>query len=282
MSGIGKAIKKVWRPIEKLASKVTNITSFGLHDKWKKVRHKIIKSKIFKVVVAAVAIYFGGAALLSMMGGGTASAGIGSAWAGAQGAGSALAAGNVAGAGSALSAGFTGGAAAGASAGFAAGQAATAGTIASNAAATTAAAAGTAAVTPAVAAPSAGGMGAGALAPGGGTVVGGSGTAATTAGQAASGGLLGEAGKAALITGGINMAGSMISGKAQADAAEEEQKRRTYWGVDGEGNQTAGGGLLNPASFSAYKPIVQPPPTQSWQTSLDGLIERQKQLLGQG
>lgn len=298
MSGIGKAIKKVWRPIEKLGSKITNVATLGLHNKWKKVRHKILKSKIFKVAVAAVAIYFGGAALLSMAGGGTASAGIGSAWAGASQATTAVMAGNFSGAGSALSAGFTGGSAAGAGASFAAGQAATQATIAGNAAASTAAAGGAAVGGVTTAAPtsaalnttvntglmegvSTAGLSNGTLTAGAGNVAANTGTtlAANAASTGATTGLLGEAGKAALITGGINMAGQMIAGKAEGDAAEEDRKRRTYWGMDGDGNQASGDGpnfaLLNPNNFASndFTPKFKP-------SHLDDLIAQRKQLLG--
>ena len=297
MSGIGKAIKKVWRPIEKLGSKITNVATLGLHNKWKKVRHKILKSKIFKVAVAAVAIYFGGAALLSMAGGGTASAGIGSAWAGASQATTAVMAGNFSGAGSALSAGFTGGSAAGAGASFAAGQAATQATIAGNAAGT-AAASGAAVGGVTTAAPtsaalnttvntglmegvSTAGLSNGTLTAGAGNVAANTGTtlAANAASTGATTGLLGEAGKAALITGGINMAGQMIAGKAEGDAAEEDRKRRTYWGMDGDGNQAASDGpnfaLLNPNNVASNNFIPQQQPT-----TLDELIARQKQRVG--
>ncbi|WNO60452.1 hypothetical protein [Rheinheimera sp. MMS21-TC3] len=312
MSGIGKAFKKIWRPIEKFHTKLTNVSTLGLHKKWKKVRHKIVKSKIFKVVVAAVAIYFGGAALLSMAWGGTASAGIGSAWAGAQGATSAVMAGNFSGAASALGTGFTGGSAAGAGAGFAAGQAATQATIAGNAAAASGAAAGgaTAATTGATTtAPTsaalqqqmsaglmegvstaglsngtltagAGSATSGAMGTGGALGTGGGG-GATSGGGLLSGAWnsLGDAGKSALITSGINMAGQAIQGKAEGEAAEEERKRRTYWGMDGDGNQAAGVGpnfsLLNPNNFASndFTPKFEP-------SHLDDLIAQRKQLLG--
>lgn len=273
MSGLAKGVKKAFKS-------VTNIVK-EVGSKLNSVRKKVMKSKIFKVALVAATVYFGGAALMSVMGGGTAAAGVGSAWGGITSAGSQLAAGNISGAFSAIGSGFTGAGAAGTStaaltaagevgAGFgaqaAAGAQYTGGMIANNAA--IANTAGTIAA------------GAGA-AP---TISGNTATnlAVNETGKAASGGLLGEAGKAALITGGMNMAGSMIAGKAEADAAEEQQKRRTYWGVDGEGNQVAGGGgLLDPTNFGTYQPL-QPPQTQPWQTSLDGLINRQKQLLGQG
>ena len=278
-----KGIKKVWRPIEKLGSKITNVATLGLHNKTKKIRHKIIKSKIFKVVVAAAAIYFGGAALMSMAGGGTASAGIGSAWAGVQGAGSAVMAGNFSGAASALSAGFTGGATAGAAGTFAAGQTATAGAIASSAApaatlATTGTTAAIQSATPQLAGMTqAGTVGANALA----TPV------ATTAATAApSGGLLaslGEAGKSALITGAINTGGQMIQGYAQQKAAEEAAEDRNYFGVDGKGNATSlpsFGGLLDPARLNPLansNPVPQLQPVKT----LDDLIAHQKQQVGQ-
>lgn len=294
MSGIAKAVKKVWRPIEKLGSKIANITTLGLHKKWKKVRHKIVKSKIFKVVVAAVAIYFGGAALLSMAGGGTASAGIGSAWAGAQGAGSAAMAGNFSGAVSALGSGFTGASAAGAStaaltaagevgAGFgaqvAAGAQYTGGMIANNAAiaGTAGSIAAGAGAAPTLAANSGSNIAANAAT-----------NVATNEAGKASGGLLssawnglGEAGKAAVITSGVNMAGQALQGKAQQEASEEERKRRTYWGVDGEGNQNQqpGTGLLNIQPYQPYTPAAAPG-AGDWRTTIDDLINRTKQTGG--
>jgi hypothetical protein len=275
MSGIVKGVKKVFKKTGALVG--------AIGSKVVKTAKKIVKSKVFKFVVAAAAIYFGGAALLSMAGGGTASAGIGSAWAGAQGAGSALMAGNFSGAASALGSGFTGGAAAGATGTFAAGQAATAGTIASASApaatlATTGATTAIQSATPQLAGMTqAGTVGAGSLA----TPVA---TAATTA--APSGGLLaslGEAGKAALVTGAINTGGQMIAGHAQQKAAEEEAENRNYFGVDGKGNATAlpgFGGLLDPARLDPManaNPVPQLQPV----STLDDLIKRQKQQVGQ-
>lgn len=314
MSKIGKAVKKVWRPIEKLGSKITNVATLGLHKKWKKVRHKIIKSKAFKVVVAAAAIYFGGAALLSMAGGGTASAGLGSAWAGAQGAGSAIAAGNFSGAASALGTGFSGGAAAGAGATFGAGQAATANAIAANAAAGQAAAvagiegAVTSSSVPSVssaselAAQGASQFGTGASAvntnaltslqtgmnatnAAANSAIGSA--ASNTAANAASEGLLsgawnslGQYGKGAVITGGMQMAGSAIQGKAQQDAADEERKRRTYWGMDGEGNTAGQNNFMDFGLLGQNNDFQNTPPSTTWQTTLDDLINRQKQTVG--
>ena len=57
MSGIAKVVKKVFKPIKKLASAV-----------WKGVK-KVAKSKIFKVALIGAAIYFGGAGLSGMMNG---------------------------------------------------------------------------------------------------------------------------------------------------------------------------------------------------------------------
>ena len=296
MSGIAKAVKKVWRPIEKLGSKLTNIATFGLHNKWKKTRHKIIKSKAFRIVVAAAAIYFGGAALLSMAGGGTASAGIGSAWAGAQGAGSAVMAGNFSGAASALGTGFTGGAAAGAAGTFAGGQAMTQAAIAGNAAAA-GGAAGAAATTGAAtgAAPSSAALtntlntglleGVGSAGLSNGALTAGAANTATTAGvtagsnAAASGGLLsgawnglGEAGKAAVITSGVNMAGQMIQGHAAEKAAEEERERRTYWGVDGAGRTAQNQPNLGNLNYATSAPTGYTQPPQWQPKTLDDLI----------
>ena len=77
------------------------------------------------------------------------------------------------------------------------------------------------------------------------------------------------------------MAGSMLQGKAQQEASEEERKRRSYWGVDGEGNTAATAGemnfgLMDPVNFNSAQ--TQAPPT--WQTSIDDLINRQKNVAG--
>lgn len=279
MSGIAKSIKKVWRPIERLGSKITNVATLGLHNKTKKIRHKIIKSKLFKVVVAAAAIYFGGAALMSMAGGGTASAGIGSAWAGAQGAGSALMAGNFSGAASALGSGFTAAGATQATT-FAAGQAAAQSAISANLA--NAAASGAAATLTTNAAPTSTSL----ATPGlesmkVGAKLGLDTTAQSLVGQGvtetAKTGLLaglGDASKAALITSGVNLGGQMIQGYAQQKQAEEQAENRDYFGVNGKGDKfnIGGPGLLN---ISAGNPVPQLKPL----SSLDDLIAKQQQTV---
>lgn len=311
MSGIAKAVKKVWRPIEKLNSKLVNIGTLGLHNKTKKFRHKIIKSKVFKIVVAAAAIYFGGAALLSLANGGTAMAGIGSAWSGVTGAGSALASGNFAAAGSSLSAGFTSGSAAGAAGTFAGGKAAaTMAAAGGNAAAVGSAAAGAQASGYTGSAMkswvAAGGNSASMTPALTGAASGGAATAAdinaALTGPAAtppqSGGLLsgiwnglGDAGKAAAITSGVNIGGQMLQGHAAEKEAEEERKRRTYWGVNGEGQGDTSGnsmkGLLQLAQttpMNSFKPSNAPwnapqpqqftPQVQQPPQTLDELIKR--------
>ncbi len=84
MSKLFKGIKKVFKKI-------------------KKVTKRIVKSKLFKYVAVAAAIYFGGAGLSSMMNGGTFSAGVGSAGASLSQAGSSLMAQEFTAAGSTLS-----------------------------------------------------------------------------------------------------------------------------------------------------------------------------------
>lgn len=241
MSGLAKAVKKVWRPIEKLKSKVMNVATFGLWDKTKKIRHKIVKSKAFKVLAAAATIYFGGAGLIALTKGGTFASGVAGAWSGATTAVSSIASGNFAQAGSALKTGFlgspslasaattgvTGGAA---GAGGAGGGTATAvtGTKVASAADITAAlgASGPAAVPPA----------------------------------AAPAGLfgLGETASAALITAGTQAAGSVISGIGADKAEKEARERMTYAGIDGKGVGTGldTDGLFNPISMNNIAPTT--------------------------
>lgn len=257
MSGLVKGVKKAFKS-------VTNVVK------------KVVKSKVFKVVAVAALAYFGGAAIMSMAGGGTASAGIGSAWGGLQGAGSALMSGNVSGAFSALSTGFTGGAAAGATGTFAAGQAAAQGAIAGNAAGATAAVTGGAvqAATPAASTSfAAGGSLANSITPVANIAT----TAASTAPAASTGLLasLGEAGKAALVTGAINTGGQMIQGYAQQKQAEQQAENRDFYGVNGKGEKTAiaAPGLLNPSNIMPNNPVPQLQPLKS----LDDLIARKQQ-----
>lgn len=295
-----KGIKKVVKPIRRLKSKAMNVATLGLWDKTKKIRHKIIKSKAFRVVVGAATVYFGGAALMAMAGGGTASAGIGSAWAGVKGAGSALASGSLSGAGSALSTGFTSGAQ---MSGFAAGAANATANIGANATAAGTVAAGSmspvaggGSVIPGVSAPAstpftsglmANNAAAGGMSP---VITAGSTAGATTTGQglmSKAGGLaskawgsLGEAGKAAAITGGMNAVGSMIEGNAEQKAMEEARKRRSFWGMDGEGNTAdfGGQGLMAPAGYQPMSPGSSASPR--WKTTIDDLIQQTNQRLG--
>jgi len=306
MSGVVKGVKKVFKAVTKIPKAIGSAVN--------KVHKKLRQSKIYKIALGAAAIYFGGAALLSMAGGGTAAAGLGSAWGGLQGAGSAVMAGNFSGAVSAIGSGFTGGAAAGAGATFAAGQAAT--TAAINGATTAAAATGggitaSAAGGATTAAPTSAqltstlntglfeGVGQAGLQSGN-LVAGASnaaGAASTTLPAAAPQGLmakawgsLGEAGKASLITAGVNTAGQMIQGYSQQRAAEEAERearrRMTYFGMDGDGNTV---GLPNyaqvPVGLMTQSPGTQSPgspftPSMDWQTTMDTLIKRQRNLTG--
>jgi len=109
---VGRSIAKVIQPMLDAKNKVRDeVGRFG-------------RSKLGKIVITAVAIYFGGAALAGAMGGGAAAAtgatgwagaaqGLSGAWTGVMQAGSALAAGEVGAAGTALSTGAAGGSAAG-------------------------------------------------------------------------------------------------------------------------------------------------------------------------
>lgn len=261
MSGIVKGVKKTFKAVGKVVT--------GAVKGVVKVADKIVRSKAFKISLGAAAIYFGGAALLSMAGGGTAAAGLGSAWGGLQGAGSALMAGNFSGAASALGSGFMGTYGTAAATGTA--LAGTGGAITAN---------GVTAAAPAAQ----GGLASFGLS----TTAPSFASAATTAGAtagttaASSGGLLsglwgglGEAGKAAVITSGVNMAGQMIQGHAAEKAAEEERERRTYWGVDGAGrtaqNQPQIGGLNYASPYPNSTPGYTQPP--QWQPkTLDDLI----------
>lgn len=251
MSGLVKGVKKAFKS-------VTNVVK------------KVVKSKVFKVVAVAALAYFGGAAIMSMAGGGTASAGIGSAWGGLQGAGSALMSGNVSGAFSALSNGFTAAGATQATT-FAGGQLAAQSAITGQTAAigaTSGAYTGKAMET--------------FVANGGGAV-----QAATPAltqavvpavTETAKTGLLanlGEASKAALITSGVNLGGQMIQGYAQQKQSEEQAANRDMFGVNGKGEKTtlAAPGLLNPSNIMPNNPVPQLQPLKS----LDDLIARKQQ-----
>lgn len=264
MSGLVKGVKKAFKS-------VTNVVK------------KVVKSKVFKVVAIAALAYFGGAAITSMVGGGTASAGIGSAWGGLQGAGSALASGNIGGAFSALSSGFTAAGATQATT-FAAGQAAAQSAISANLAgaaaggASTALTANAAPTTTSLATPGLEGMKAGAklgLDVTAQSAVGQGVTAKSTGLLSGAWNSLGEAGKAAVITGGINMGGQMIQGYAQQKQAEEQAANRDMFGVNGKGEKTtlAAPGLLNPSNIMPNNPVPQLQPLKS----LDDLIARQQQ-----
>ena len=266
MSGLVKGVKKAFKS-------VTNVVK------------KVVKSKVFKVVAVAALAYFGGAAITSMIGGGTASAGIGSAWGGLQGAGSALMSGNVSGAFSALSNGFTAAGATQATT-FAGGQAAAQSAIASNAAATTAAAANSAvqATTPGLTSTTTSLTTPGLESMKVGAKLGLDTTAQSLIGQSttevAKTGLLaglGDASKAALITSGVNLGGQMIQGYAQQKQAEEQAANRDYFGVNGKGEKTnlAAPGLLNPSNIMPNNPVPQLQPLKS----LDDLIARQQQTV---
>ena len=273
MSGLAKALKKTFvgalKPVRKLASKATEVVK------------KVVKSKAFKVIAGAALIYFGGAAVMSMVGGGTASAGIGSAWGGLQGAGSALAKGQIGGAFSALGSGFTSGATAGAAGTFATGQAAAQSAISANLAGVAAGGAG--ATLQAGASPTSTSL----VTPGlesmkAGAKLGLDTTAQSLVGQTtkevAKTGLLaglGDATKAAMVTSGVNMAGQMIQGYSQQKQAEEQAANRDYFGVNGKGERsaTAMPGLLNPSNIMPGNPVPQLQPLNS----LDALIERKQQ-----
>lgn len=117
---MSKVVKKVGRAISKVVKGVTNVVK------------KVASSPIGKVVTAAAAVYFGGAALAGAVGGASAgsgvlgtvagavkgaAAGISNAWAGVTGAAGALAGGQgLSAAGSSLSGGLTGAYSAGGSA----------------------------------------------------------------------------------------------------------------------------------------------------------------------
>ncbi len=267
MSGLVKGVKKVFKAVVPIKA-VANVVK------------KFVKSKVFKVVAIAALAYFGGAAIMSMAGGGTASAGIGSAWGGLQGAGSALMSGNVGGAFSALGSGFTGGAAAGASGTFAAGQAAAQSAIAGNAAAATTVAGGAVQATTPSASTSFlnGGSLANSFTPA--ADIAAKTAAVTNTAPAASTGLLaglGDATKAAMVTSGVNMAGQMIQGYSQQKQAEEQAANRDYYGVNGKGQKTTlpGVGLLDPSNIMPQNPVPQLQPLKS----LDDLIAKQQQTV---
>ena len=245
MSGLAKAVKKVWRPIEKLKSKVMNVATLGLWEKTKKIRHKIVKSKAFKILAAAATIYFGGAGLMAMSNGGTFASGLSSAWSGATSAVSSIASGNFAQAGTALKTGFTGTTAAattGANVATSADVLASLGGNTGTVATTGSQVAGAADITAAL------GASAPAVVP----------AAAPAAAAAAPAGLfgLGELGTSALITAGTQAVGSVVAGAGQDKAEKEARDRMTFAGVNGQGVGTGLGtdGLFNPVSMNNIKP----------------------------
>ena len=258
MSGIVKGVKKVFKAVTKIPKAIGSAIN--------KVHKKLRQSKIYKIALTAAAVYFGGAALIGMAGGGGAAAGLSSAWGGLQGAGSALMAGNFSGAASALGSGFMGTYGAAAATGTA--LAGTGGAIAAG---------GVTAAAPAAQ----GGLASFGLSTAAPSVASAATTAGATAGTtaASSGGLLsgiwnglGEAGKAAVVTSGVNMAGQMLQGHAAEKAAEEERERRTYWGVDGAGRTAQNQPNLGNLNYATPAPpgYTQPP---QWQPkTLDDLI----------
>jgi len=304
MSAVGKAFKKVRNFAHKLAGTVDPVFKW-VHEKTKKIREKIESSPVFKVVAAAVLIYFGGAALISMGSGGTAAAGMSSAWGGVTGAGSAIASGNFAAAGSSIAGGWTGAAAGATAAGAtaatsAATSAATTGaTTAATTAGTAATTAGTAATTAAeigggvwgagngVALSEAAGLGAAELGAAGAGSMAGVTTAAapaaataagaTAAGATAAGGMTAAEGLlySAGIQAGTSVIGNVMQGKAAEKAEEEARKRMTYWGVDGEGEGEPlnVGGLLNKIQLAPMSSVTPYGSQVSQPTTLDQLAK---------
>lgn len=281
MSGIKKAVKKVFKSVKKVVSKVWDVIK-----------------PIVKVVAIAAAIYFGGAALIALGSGGTAAGGLASAWTGVSGAGTAIAGGEFAAAGSSIAGGWSGAVGAGAvSAAAAAAPAAgslagatTAGTT--TAAGTTATAAGTGAeigggvwgagngVAVADGAAGAAEVGSGIWGAGNGVAVSDAAgvaatsaapAAATAAGMTAGEGLLYSAG----IQAGTSLVGNMMQGKAAEDDAEEARKRMTYWGVDGEGNggNINVGGLLNKIQLAPMSSVTPYGSQVNQPTTLDQLAK---------
>jgi hypothetical protein len=246
-------MSKVFKSVGKVFKKVGSAVA--------KTVKKVVKSKAFKVVAAAALVYFGGAALISMANGGTAAAGIGSAWTGASTATTQVLAGNFSNAASAIGSGWTG--AAKGAATFAQGQAASTGLYSAATAAPTAVAA------PAVATPPLPAATVTTPAVPGGAAGAGSAVGSSSAVGSASPGLfnLGEMGKAALITSGMQMAGSAISGAGQDKSERDARDRATYAGVNNVGgNGLNTGGLFQPLGMDEITPQWQP-------TNIDELIQ---------
>lgn len=284
MSGIAKAVNKTFKAVTKTVKKV-------------------VKSKVFKTAAMAAVVYFGGAALNGIIGGQGAMAGISNAWTQLGTAGTSLVSGNFSQAGSAIGKGFTGSNLSSAAmpsvtnTGFEATKTGLNSTL--NSGSSFGANAGLqggklvadTTITPGLMGNSSL-VNEGLLSQAGKTLA-----ESQAATQPQSGGLLsgawnalGEAGKAAAITSGVAIGGQMLQGQAAEKQAEEERKRRTYWGVDGEGQGDASGnsmkGLLQLAQttqMNSFKPSNAPwnapqpqqftPQVQQPQT-LDELIKR--------
>lgn len=205
---MSKAVKSIGRAVKKVVSGVSKVVK-GVVSGIK----KFASSKFGKIIIAAAAIYFGGAAIMGAMGGASAGtgflgtisgaiqgagAGISSAWTGLTGAASSLMAGELGAAGSALSSGFTGA--------YGAGSSAVSGAL---------------------------GSAAGSAASGSGGVLGMDTASANVlktgvvpSSAPSSGGLwnsLGDYGKMAAIQGGTQLIGGVMQGYGQQKAVEEQQ-----------------------------------------------------------
>lgn len=225
-----------------------------------KTTKRVVKSKPFRVAALATAAYFTAGAAMGAMGKGAAASQGLSGWAGAKAglanagsqlaaAGSAVMKGNFAQAGSALKsgAGFGGGAVAAGSASPVAGAGSS--VIPGASAASTP-------VTSGLTATSATSAGAGAATGAGGGLLSGAWNS------------LGDAGKAAVITGGMQMAGSAMEGRAEEKRQQEmieAQRRRLV----PQGDY----GLMQMGNMDRWQP---PAPAN---TTLDDLIKRQRQTV---
>lgn len=216
MSGVVKGVKKVFKGVHGLVKKAASTVN--------RIHKKLRKSKIYKVAIAAAAVYFGGAGLMSMANGGTFMAGVSSAGTSLASAGSSLLSGNLGAAGTHLSAGIQGTVASTAT-GSAAGGLMTAGAVAPTTTATAPIVAGSTVTAPAVTAPAAG-M---------------------------------SVGKGLMYSAGINAASQGIGGYLQARSAEaaadDERKRREY----NINNKQSGDFRFN--IDSAFQPITPMPRT---------------------
>ena len=244
LSKITKPFKKIWKGIKKITKK-----------SWKATK-KFVKSKIGKLIIAAVVIYF--------------TAGAGAAWLAGSGA--------AAGAGAAAGTTVAGGAAGTAAAGTAAAGTAAAGTAAAGTAAAGTAAAGTAAAGTAAAGTAAAGTAAA------GTAAAGTAAAGTAAAGTAAAGTAGGIG-GALSTAGSWMAANpmatMIGGQmlssamapSEADQYEEMMKARrrgsNIAGVSGtgEGSPISLGLVQQAQQQDLQSPTYQYTPTTSTPTA---------------